>query len=379
MGSTPAPNTYSASQVSTLIGLNPYATSLAAFQILKETADPGWNARHGYTLPPKPDNAAIRWGNAFEDSIIKLAEEREDVTIYEKEKLFEKEIKGIKLSCHIDGKISEHHPGRVLHEGKTTNHFAYTTQKKEIVEALDLTTGKLLPGFKIIRRWGDPGTDEVPQEYQIQAAVQRICTGAELVKLTVLVFPTAQADYEDLGWIPMYDDNGTYTLVNKDMEKVTTPMSWARPWAEQGQFHTYNLPSNPALEQEIITAVQRFHINHMQPGVKDGGIPPNPTDFDDVRRLIPNPIGSILATPELITLCIECGENAKQLGTSSPLRKRQADCKVEIMTLANAQRRSDPITPPDKMLIINPNGGDELGTLNKNKNGVISFQAARAR
>ena len=218
MGSTPAPGTYSASQISTLIGLNPYQTPLAGFQTMKEKAEPGWNAAHGYTLPPEPEGAALRWGLAFEDSIIKLAEEKEGRQIIFKEELFKKTLNDITLSCHIDGAFS-YDPSKetrelsTLHEGKTTNHWAYTSTKKEIQENIDITTGKIEPGFQIIRRWGDPGSDEVPQEYQIQGAVQRICTGAELVKLSVLVFPKGQDEFEELGWeIHRENENDPYFI-----------------------------------------------------------------------------------------------------------------------------------------------------------------------
>ena len=70
MGSQPAPGTYSASRVSALIGLNPFQTSLEAFQTMQEEIKPGWNSAHGYTLPEKPDSAALRWGSAFESAII---------------------------------------------------------------------------------------------------------------------------------------------------------------------------------------------------------------------------------------------------------------------------------------------------------------------
>ena len=380
MGSTPALGTYSASQISTLIGLNPYATPLHAFQILKESEEPGWNTAHGYTLPPAVDNAAVRWGLAFEDSIIKLAEEKEGCEIINREKLFTKTIDGITLSCHIDGQYaSGYHAHPVLAEGKTTNHWAYTSTKKEIQENIDFTTGKIEPGFQIVRRWGDPGTDQVPQEYQIQGAVQRICTGAELVKLSVLVFPKGQDEFEALGWVisSYTNSNGTFPVLVKDIPEkspIIEPINWARTIEQMGNFHTYLLPSNPALETAIINSVTRFDAEHMKPG-----IPPTPTDFADVRRLLPNPMGKVIATPDLVTLCREYSENVRQLGTASPIRARQEILKTQIADAANQLRRSDPTTPPTAFLILDPNGGDMLANVSADKNGVISFRAARAR
>lgn len=384
MGSTPAPGTYSASQISTLIGLNPYQTPLAGFQTMKEKAEPGWNAAHGYTLPPEPEGAALRWGLAFEDAIIKLAEEKEGRQIIFKEELFKKTLNDITLSCHIDGAFS-YDPSKetrelsTLHEGKTTNHWAYTSTKKEIQENIDFTTGKIEPGFQIIRRWGDPGSDNVPQEYQIQGAVQRICAGAELVKLSVLVFPKGQDEFEALGWVisSYTNSNGTFPVLVKDIPEkspIIEPINWARTIEQMGNFHQYSLPSNPALETAIIESVQRFDRDHMKPG-----IPPTPTDFADVRRLLPNPMGTVIATPDLVTLCREYSENVRQLGTASPIRARQEILKTQIADTANQLRRSDPTSPPDKFLILDPNGGDQLASVSADKNGVISFRAARAK
>ena len=373
MGSVPAPGTYSASQISTLIGLNPYSTPLAAFQNLKEISEPGWNQKHGYVLPDRPDNAAIRFGLAFEDSIIKLAEEKEGHAFSNMEELYTKQIEDITLSCHVDAKIEP----SVYFEGKSTNQWAYTSTKKEIVEALKYDGG-LMDGFQIVRRWGDPGTDEVPQEYQIQAAVQRICTGAELVKLSVLVFPRAQQDYEDMGWtihrdwkqgdfIHKYDETGKST-------ECFDPDEWSICWAQQGNFHQYLLPSNPDLEKIIIEAVQRFHENNFIPG-----IPPDSQTFADVKRILPFPIGTVIATTELRELCQEYSEIVRQLGTGSRLKARQEVLKPLISDLANGLRRSDQTNPSDKFIVIDPDGGDTLATIGKNKNGAISFRAARAK
>ena len=381
MGSTPQPNTYSASQVSTLIGLGEFSTPLAGFQTMKERAEPGWNAAHGYTLPPAPDNAAIRLGLAFEDSIIKLAEEKEGCEIWDREEYYSKEKNDITLSCHIDGQYSDGMQGTgVIMEGKTTNHWAYSSTRKEIIEKLG-HDGQLENGFNVVRRWGDPGTNEVPQEYQIQAAVQRICTGAELVKLSVLVFPQAQQAYEDMGWEIVHAAPGAIvehflSRKNEQMDKRegVFPMTWARILEQMGNFHTYLLPSAPPLEQAIIKAVQSFHVEKFLPG-----IPPSPTDWDDVRRLLPNPIGTVIATPTMAKLAREHSELTRSLGTSSPASKRREIVRTELMGMVTTARRSDATHPQESVIILDPFNGDQLASLSKNKNGVLVFRSERAR
>lgn len=360
MGSKPAKGTYSASRVSAIIGLNQYKTPVEAWQELMEEFKPGFNAERGYVLPEPPDSAAIRWGWAFEDPIIKLAEEREQDMIIGRECLSTLETGDITLSCHIDGEFNKHFSkgpgcgGRILHEGKTTNSRAFYSIKEEK------------------RRWGEPGTDETPEEYQIQGAVQRICTGAELVKLSVLVFPKPQQEFEDEGWV--VDRSGDRYLLNHDKYATVYPSEWARPLMQQGFFHTYNLPSNPELETTIIKAIQDFHKNHILTE-----IPPPAEKYEDVRRLLTNPIGTIIATPDLKERCIKYSEVTRQLGDSGPLAKNKEELKVSIMNDVMTMGREDWTEPPDKVIILDPEGGDQLIGFGKDKNGRARFNAKRAK
>lgn len=375
MGSTPKPGTYSASQVAALIGLSQYQSPFHAFQNLKEATEPGWNKKHGYQLPPAPDNASIRWGLAFEDAIINLAEDREGVNIGMREAYYQKEINNIALSCHLDGIIVS--DPYAIHEGKSTHQWAYTSKKKEIIDRLG-HDGQLENGFNIIRRWGDPGTDQTPQEYQVQAAVQRICTGAALVKLSVLVFEKAPQQYEDMGWEVINISTNQHSAGDqyglKKEGTRTLPYEWARVLAQMGNFQTYLLPSAPDLENAIIEAVTKFDRDHLRPG-----IPPQATLWDDVRRLLPNPCGTVIATPELVNLCKEYSETVRQLGSASPIRKRQEIIKPRIMDLANALTRTEWTEPPDRLLVLDPDGGEKLAEFHKQADGKLVFRAQRAK
>ncbi len=345
---------YSASRVSAIIDLNPYKTPVHAYQEIKEEQEPGFNARMGYTLPEPPDNAAIRWGHAFEDAIIKLAEEREGRQIQFKEKYYSKKYKNVELTCHIDGGFNNDlwfkpedynnlpcsFDTDVIHEGKTTNVRAYHNIKDDKC------------------RWGEPGTDQVPEEYQVQTAVQRICTGAELVKLSVLVFPKVVDEWEAEGWL--VNENGQLFKANMKtgphgkFEHVS-PYDWAQPLAQMGYFHTYNLPSHPALEKAIIEAVQIFDANNVKPG-----IPPEARDYDDIRRLLTNPIGTLIATPEIKAQSLEYSEITRQIGASGPMARRKGLLKIAIMNWVMKTGRADWAEPYDRVIVVDPNGGEIL-------------------
>lgn len=354
MGSIPKAGTYSASRISTLAGLNKYQTPLEGYQVLMEEREPGWNEKHGYRLPVFEGNAATRWGTAFESAIIKLAEEREDWGIINKEKFSKMAYGDVDLTCHIDGRFLNN--PRILHEGKTTNAIAYAMRENE----------KL--------RWGEPGTEHVPEEYQIQCAVQRICTGAELVKLSVLVFPKPVDTWEGEGYFLNEEQNNEYAIRKDGEDFYQDPYVWALSLSEMGYFHTYNLQSNPALETAIIEKVQDFHERYVIPG-----IPPDPQNWDDIRRLLPRPIGTIIANPELAELCTDYSEVTRQLGNAGPLQKRKKDLRQSIMATALKLKRDNWNEPDDKLIIISPDGGGVLATFSANEEGQQRFFAKRAR
>jgi hypothetical protein len=359
MGSTPV-GIYSASGISAILGMNPYSTRLHAWQNIMERLRPGFNAEKGCTLPEFPDNPPIRWGHGFESAGIELAEAKEGLNIINREKLHQKEFGDVLLTCHVDGEYEQSRP-YVLHEFKTTWSRAFYSVKGEDCEIEDCT----ITEYK--RRWGDPGTEETPVEYQIQAAVQRICTGAELVKLSVLVFPksTTDWDHETGGdWEIKKDETGyfieSYPTGAANGSIIIHPIEWAKPWAQQGNFHTYNLPTNKKLESLIIEKVQEFDEKYVKTE-----LPPQFESYADVRRILTTPMGTVIATPEMSAKAAEYSELVRILGAKSPHKKRQEALKVEIMTWMNEQRKDDWSVPSDKMCLTSPDGGESLITFSK--------------
>ena len=75
MGSKPVG--LSASRGAAILGLSKYQTSFGIWQTIMEQKKPGFNKKHGYVYEPFEGNVFTRWGTAFEDSIIELAEEKQ--------------------------------------------------------------------------------------------------------------------------------------------------------------------------------------------------------------------------------------------------------------------------------------------------------------
>lgn len=372
MGSKPVG--LSASRIASLIGLNKWTTPLAAWQQIMEQQTPGWNKTHGYILPPSPNNAAIRFGLNFEDAITGLVEKKFSNKIIDRERFYSKQIGDVTLTTHIDGQFEHKINGQqVVSENKTTNAFAFNSVKKEITEALN-DDGELENGFNLVRYWGDDLTEQTPQQYQVQCAIQRVCSGSDLVILHALVFEKVQDAYEAFGWeFSSHDlignEHNEILMVNRDKKLTSTMDSWAVSLMEMGNLHEFHLPRNERLESAIISAVQVFYENHI---VHE--IPPEPSIWDDVLRCVPNPMGTIIATPQLKAKAVEYSELTKQLGSTSPLKKRRDQLKVEIMNDAMAMNRAEWTEPPDKMVIIDPNGGEVLASL-----GAGGFRAKRAQ
>lgn len=351
MGSKPTG--YSASRAASIIGLSKYQTPLSTWQLIKEEQEPGFNKLKNYEIPKFKETSAIRWGNAFEDAIIGLAERKNGMKIINREELFAVTINGLSLTCHIDGMFVGLHEGNeVLHEGKTTNNRSFYSVTDDN------------------RKWGDPGTDQVPEEYQVQAQVQMFCTGAKTVKLSVLVFDKQQQLYEDSGLSvsKFIDDEhtcgchqawGKYAIL-KNGKFISFPYEWANFFNQIGNFHEYIIYSHAGLQNKIIKKVKEFDEKFIKTG-----IPPDFVDNKDIRRILTNPIGTIIATEELKIKSLEYSEITRQIGSSGPAAKRKEQLKIDIVNLATKIKKEDWIIPPDKLIIISEDGGDILATINR--------------
>ena len=328
----------SASRGAAILGLSKWKTPVQSWLEIMESREPGFCEKHNYELPVFEYNAAMRWGHAFENSIIELAENKIGIEIVEREQLYTKDF----LTCHIDGR---YHIGDVLHEGKTTN-FRYYREN-----------------------FGEPGTDRVPVEYQIQCQHQMICTGAEKVILSVLVFPRMVTDFEEIGWeiVPYNNDYDIQKIIDGKVSCVS-PIAWARTLNEMGYFHTYEIIANRDLQLLMIEKYTDFWNNHVLTG-----IPPEAKSYDDIRALVREPIGTIIANDEIVRLMSEFKNIGSEISTTGPLAKRREQIKVDVLKyMASAGAVLDDESK-DKF-ILRDNTGKKIASYGNNKNGIFSFR-----
>ena len=362
MGSKP--RGISASRAGTVLGLNSFQTQFELWQRIMEEEYPGHNEKHGYTLPEDPDNASIRWGHAFEDAIVKLAEEQTFYEIIARERLYYyhpefgtlEACKGMYtkvvpfgqyITCHIDGMFANNATlKKTLHEGKTTTVYQHRNE------------------------WGTPGTNRVPAYIQCQVQHQLLCTGADKCIVSVLVFPKRPDEWEAEGYevgLAFGSDNDTviniiikYTHDEKQEFKYEDwkipAWAWAKPLEQMGFFHQYPITADKNLQTMMISRYQAWWEKHII-----GKTPPDPETYEDMRRYFPDPVGTIKAPDDLASLCKEYAMITKETGKKSRLSIRRENIKVKILSWMKEQDGCIDDDSREKTILVD-NTGKKLAT-----------------
>ena len=267
MGSTPI--NISASRGASILGVSSYKTAIDTWLEMMWIIDEQFCIDKKFAKPEPVDNAAIRWGKAFESSVIMLAEEKSGDSIVDREKALSYMGKYY-ITCHLDGRYSK---SGNIHEGKSTNsQYFYTS-------------------------FGEPGTDRVPIDYMCQVQHQMLCDeNKHDVDLSVLVFPKRQDEFEAMGWIPfLWDEKrGEYFLINKDTGKSIMPDKWARILCDMGYYHTYHITPNEKLQSLMLQKYEKFWNENII-----GKKIPEIQTLDDIKKIYTEPKGTVVADEEI--------------------------------------------------------------------------------
>jgi hypothetical protein len=361
MGSQP--RGISASRGAAVLGLSEFQTPLEVFQLIMEEREPGWNKAHNYALPDAPDNAAIRWGTAFEDAIVELAERAQGNKITDREREYscnavdkenslpiiyvgEGEEKNY-ITCHIDGHYIDNvaRPLGILHEGKTTSTFTFRD------------------------KWGEPGTDRIPRTYQVQVQHQMLCTGAEEAVVSVLVFPETPDKWEAMGWELYHMDGYGWHMRNNQISPTGIRSNNVKFWAEilweMGYFHQYPVKANSEAQRLMVEAYREFWHKHVLTG-----IPPEPRNYEDVKRLFPEPKSTIVV-PDYIERKIAEYKGITEETANG--KKRKDRLKMIVTKYAQAHIGIEDDESKEAMIFHN-GSGDKLGSKTKTKTGSLVFR-----
>lgn len=300
MGSLPIG--LSASRGAAVIGLSKWATPFSVWCDIMEAKKPGFCTANGYEYTPFQGNNATAFGNAFEDAVIELAEKSSGNTIEDREGAYS--VDGAEfVTCHIDGR---YHGTKCNHEGKTTNYRAFSAA------------------------WGEPGTDRVPQEIQVQVQQQMMCNGSDSTIVSVLVFPSTADEFTEQGWQAHHDQlNGVHFLKNHETDQIVMPSEWAKVFAQIGNFHCYEIEAKPDTHKILKELYSEFWNKYVVPCV-----PPDAVDYGDVKRLFTAPKGVLVVDESKAELMREYREITKEIGASGFLAKRKVFLKNQILKFA---------------------------------------------
>jgi hypothetical protein len=194
-----------------------------------------------------------------------------------------------------------------------------------------------------------------------------ICTGAEKVIVSALVFPETPEAWEKAGWEVAPEKNSEYTLNNANTRTWVRPSDWARILAEMGFFHQYTVEARPTLQKFMLERYLKFWENHVIPGV-----PPEPENYADIKRLFPEPKTTLVVTEDIGRLLSEYSQINAELKDQE---KRQDAIKTKVLDWARRQEGGVIDEDSAEALILRNGSGDKVGSFSKNKNGALVFRA----
>jgi hypothetical protein len=334
----------SATKGAAILGFPGYQTSFQVWQGWVEKLYPGFNEKMGFIMPEGPEGPALRWGLAFEDAIVKIAEEKQGWEIFAREKFVSKGLfyqtkkqysKEPKILGYIDG-LYDGLPKKI-HEGKTTSQYFF----KE--------------------NFGEPGTDRVPLTYQCQCQHLMMCTGAKKTILSVLVFPKRVDEFEALGYT--IKNHGLFYSIERLSEKgeliqVYAPQNWASALDQMGYFYQYEIPANEYFQDLMFQKYRIWWNKHMIRREI-----PEPGNYEDFKRIISEPVGTIVVDQQTAAWYKEYKEIGKEIGKSGSLSKAREQKRLMILEKARKLEPTLDDESTDKW-IFRDKYGKKLGSYN---------------
>lgn len=321
MGSIPTG--ISGSRGAAVIGLSKYQTPLDVWLQIMEDRTPGFCKENKFELPEFQMSDAMRYGLAFENEVIKIAEKKGKARIVNREMLarcdnfklnFDAPEKDYSfITCHIDGRYDG---TPILHEGKTTNALTFGDS------------------------WGEPLTDKIPSHYQIQVQHQMMCTGCTQCIVSVLVFPKRVDEFEDF-----YTEQFVFDFAHEP-DFIS---QWSKSLDEMGYYHQYLINQNTELQEMILNRYVDFWEKNILKS-----IPPEPVNFLDIKKLVPDPKGTIVANDKMWRLAKEYKDITNEVSSAN---KRKAQLKTLILKFMSEQAEA-PIDEDtvEKWILKSPDG-----------------------
>jgi predicted phage-related endonuclease len=240
----------------------------------------------GIEGPTFEQNAAMRFGLAFEDAICDFVGRQGGCEITEREQIYTHGSLEY-VTAHIDGRLSD----SVIIENKTTNIRSFRDS------------------------WGEPGTDHIPEDYMIQVQHQMACTGAKHCIVTVVVFPRMPDEWEADGI--SISENGFFVWNVSQPESYVKPKHWLAFLYQAGFVHRYAIYRNEDLITKMLEGYSDFWHNHVLTGQ-----PPKAEKYGDIKKLLTPPVGTVVASEEIERICAIDKALAKEIKEAEAKREK---------------------------------------------------------
>lgn len=337
----PTPIGISGSRAAAVLNLSPYQSQV---DVWLDIMGPAFTEERGYEWKPFEGNASTRWGSAFESAIAELTELNLGVTIADREKYFERDHDGAMLTCHVDGIIN----GDTLYEAKTTTAYGFADA------------------------WGEPGSDRIPQMYQIQVQHNMMLAGLEKAVVSVLVFPKRVEEWEEMGIIPKLWDDGEWFLSEDggDPQMISgEPTSWAYTLSEMGYLHHYHITANHELQSLMLEHYADFWDKHVI-----GRTEPPVRNYDDIKKLCRAPKGTIVADEFIERQLSEYDQITAEI---NEMTRRKDQIKTAAVEYMRDQALGDGVAIDDdsvEKFILRSRDGKKLASYGKDKQGRLIFR-----
>jgi hypothetical protein len=170
--------------------------------------------------------------------------------------------------------------------------------------------------------------------------------------------------WEAEGWVISNGPCLENTVTNV---RIVNPIFWAKPLAEMGFFHQYTVPADRELQEMMVSRYERFWDKYVLPG-----IPPEPQNYDDIKRLYTEPKSTLIVPENIERLLAEYGQIGEEAGKQ---KKRQEQIKVKVLDWARKQEGGVIDDESAEALILRNSRGEKAGSFSKNKNGTAVFRA----
>jgi hypothetical protein len=323
-----------------IMGLNSFSTTLRVWQEIIEEQRPGWNAAHGFLLPEQEETASMRWGKGFKGAIIKiLGYPFIDKHIIDKNKIIHKQgPKGMPLTSRIDGIIIDMSAG-ILCVAKTASPFSFRNS------------------------WGNKS---IPDTYYVQVQHELYLTGLKKAFVICIEFPQSPEQWEAEQWeIIACKSNSGFQLKSKDSEYfVFDTIDWALSLHAMGFFHTYEIEANETAQSILLEQYELFWESIQKETM------PKPADYDDIKRIFPNPKGTVIVPGEMKNKILEYQDITNQAYEFGRIKEA---IKISILSWAREQKTTIDDESTESLILMDDKG-EKLGSFGKTKTGTLVFR-----